>query len=98
MSGSRSRGGGGGGGGEPDWSKFGLDKERGGGGGGRAGESQPLTGASAAGNGDNNGASADRGGGEMYGGQIQHDSELFADDQVKKDFDSRNGRGVKKIS
>ena len=86
MSGSRSRGGGGGG--EPDWSKFGLDKERGGGGGGSAGESQPLTGASAAGNGDNNGASADRGGGEMYGGQIQHDSELFADDQVKKDFDS----------
>ena len=64
---------------EPDWGKFGLD-----------GEKQPLNpgGSSAAsGGGEGGGQQAAGGGGtNLFGGQIQHDSELFADDQVTSSF------------
>ena len=64
---------------EPDWGKFGLE-----GGGGGGGERQPLKGGPGK---ADNGATRSTGaaaGGDMYGGQIQHDTELFADDQGSK--------------
>lgn len=54
---------------QPDWSKFGLEGER-----------QPLrpTGGSA------DEAAAAKGQKDLYGGQVQNDNELFADDQGSK--------------
>ena len=58
---------------EPDWKKFGLDNER-----------QPLnpggpTSAATA----EGGGTASTGNRDLYGGQPQNESELFADDQVR---------------
>ena len=52
---------------EPDWGKFGLD-----------GEKQPLNPGSKGGVGGQSGAEPK----DLYGGQVQDDNELFADDQV----------------
>ena len=57
---------------QPDWGKFGLDSEK-----------QPLN---PGGNGSQRtpttAQSGDAGTTNLFGGQIQHDNELFADDQV----------------
>ncbi len=80
MSGSGARNGGG----EPDWSKFGLDRERQPLRGGEGGAGRDAGGVAGAASGGGVGAPVGSdGGGKMFGGQIQHDSELFADDQVK---------------
>jgi hypothetical protein len=57
---------------QPDWGKFGLD-----------GEDAKGKSSSAAGAADDDEGGEGGGGGSLFGGQIQHDNELFADDQVR---------------
>ena len=67
---------------EPDWGKFGLDNER-----------KPLNPAAsgakstgAVGTTPNPTSSGEKGP-QLFGGQVQNDNELFADDQVRKNID-----------
>ena len=62
----------------PDWSKFGLDNSGNGGSNGSSSERQPLTSG-----GGGSGQQQQQLSGNPVGSQIQHDSELFADDQVR---------------
>ncbi len=56
---------------EPDWGKFGLENEK-----------QPLTSRGSAETATSGSKEGGGGGTNLFGGQLQHDSELFADDQV----------------